>query len=428
MSDMTTSLPQFLPNAAATRRVAISSRPLRLCLALSIGAVGLYGVLSDRQYVSTTNAVVSAYLLDVRTPIGGTLRDVPATAGDDVDAGALLGRVGNALMDRGHLDDLRITEGVAQSRADALARERASLEGVRRGMLQRAALHTEATSRRMEQQVDEASTVLEARKATLAEATLELDRGRKLVGWGVISRAAFDKLVATQQVSADETRAQGATLAAAQTELEAARHGVLSEPGTNNDLAYSAQRADEVTIKLAENASELEAARAQAREAHRAVDAESRRSSLLGSSEVRAPSSGRIWKLNAINGEHVEADAPVVSIVDCHRQFVLAQVPQDRVSTLVLNSKAEVKLTGESIARTGRVMTVSGDSRTHLDAKLAAAPVNESKDDLATIVIRLDSAPEKIGTNAACLVGRTARVRIPTQPTNLLSLWLSQRL
>ncbi len=427
MPDLTTSLPPFLPESA-TRRITLPSRPLKMCLAVSIGAVGLYGVLSDRQYVSTTEAIVSAYVLDVRTPIQGTLRDLPATAGDSVEAGASLGMVGNALIDHQHLDNIRITEEVARSRANALARERGLLVDLRQKMLSRAALHTDTMVQRLSQQVEQANALFEAKQIASKEATVELDRGRKLAEWGVLSKADLGRLASAQAISSNEFRAQEQNLASLQTQFEAARRGVLSEPGTNNDVAYSAQRADELVVKLVENAGELEAAEAQAHQAHEEVYAEARRASLLGSSEVRAPSAGRIWKLYAINGEHIEADAPVVSIVDCSRQFVLAEVPQDRVSTLLLNSKAEIMLTGESASRAGTVMAFSSDQQNRLDAKLAAVPVKRSNEDLTTVVIRLDNPPGATATSTPCLVGRTARVRLPTRPTNLLTLWLSQRL
>lgn len=416
-----------MPAAVAERRLTFSLRPLKIAVAVAAALVGAYGVLSDREYISTSDAVVSTYVLDVRTPIEGVLTDVPSTAGDVVRAGALLGRVANVLTDHQHLDNLRITEQAARSTADSLARERNSLEAMRRMLLSRAAVHTAAVSQRMGEQAEEARLTLEAKQAALQEATLEEERGQKLVGWGVIARASFEKLASARQVLAEEVRAQQAVYASLETELDAGHRGVLAEPGTNNDVAYSAQRADEVALKLAENGRDLDAALAQAQNAHSAAEAESRRTSLLGSSEVRAPSAGMIWKLRAINGEHVEADAPVLSLVDCNRQFVLAEIPQDRVSTIVLGSKAEVKLTGESAERTGTVMSVSGDAERELDAKLAAMPVRRSTEDLATIVIRLEPAAGAGASQSPCLVGRTARVRLPTEPTNLLHLWLSQR-
>ena len=114
MSDVSTSLPQFLPTAAtqeSAQRFTLPARPLKIAAATAIALVGAYGVTMDQQYVSTSNAVITAYVLDVRTPIEGTLQDVPATAGEMVPAGALLGRIENDLTDHQHLDNLRITGG-----------------------------------------------------------------------------------------------------------------------------------------------------------------------------------------------------------------------------------------------------------------------------------------------------------------------------
>lgn len=407
-------------------RTSLRSRHLKLYLAFAIGTAGLYGILSEQRYVSTTDAVLSAYILDVPTPAEGILRNLPETAGETVTAGTLLGEVENTLTDHQHLDEMQMVEGAARSRAEALARERTLLTMERVRMLSRAKLHTELMTHRLEQQENVEHMTLAAKEAALQEADLALNRGGRLAKAGVISRAAYDALASSQQITANSVRAQESSLAAVQVELEGARKGLLSEPGTNNDVAYSAQRADELIVKLAENERELRANRDQAKEAHSTAEAEEKRSSLSESSELRAPSSGRIWKLYAINGEHIEAGAPVMSMVDCHRPFVIAEIPQDRVSAIALNSKAQVRLTGEAEFRKGTVMTVSSDQNSQLDTKLAAAPIKHLTGDVSTVLIRLNENQTTNSTDSGCLVGRTARVRIRALPKNLLSIWLSK--
>lgn len=410
------------------RRFTISSRTVKISVAAIVGSIGLYGVLSERRYVSTSDAIISTYVLEVRTPIEGTLANMPLAEGDVVQAGQVLGEISNPLLDREHLDDLRSTEQIAQSTADSLDREQRSLEVMRTALISRSALHTAALSTRLEHDADQAASLLLEKKAALAEADRELARGQQLFDLGVISRTSYEQLVSAQQMLANDVSAQEAAYASIRTQGEASRHGIMSEPGTNNDVAYSIQRADEIAIKLTENRRTLDATLAQARQAHAQAEAETKRASLLGGSELRAPNAGLVWKLNAMNGEHVRADAPVLSIVDCERQFVLAEIPQDRVSTIDLNSPVQVKVTGEAAERMGTVVSLSGDSQRELNSKLAATPLRKPAGEASSVVIRLDRPTGSTTNSAPCLVGRTARVRIATQPTNPLSLWLSERM
>ena len=429
MSDLTTPFPELAPaSRPAIRRLAIPGRVVKLSLAAVIVSVGLYGILSERQYVSTSDAVISTYVLEIRTPIEGTLQNMTAAEGDVLQRGQLLARISNPLIDRQHLDDLRITEQVAQSTAESLKQEQRSLERMRATLVSRAALHSANMSSRLEQDSSQAVSLLREKEAALAEAELELRRGQQLFDVGVISRAAVDKLRADKEALAGEVSAQRAAYASIEAQRKAAKQGILSEPGTNNDVAYSLQRADEVSIKLLDGKRALNSAVAQARQAHSEAEAEARRTSVLGGSELRAPNAGLIWKLNAVDGEHVRADAPVLSIVDCSKQFVMAEIPQDRVSKVDLSSPVQIRATGEAEERTGTVVSISGDSKLELDSKLAATPVRKPGGDLASVVIRLDPPAGHAGGTVPCLVGRTARVRIPTQPTNPLSVWLSDRM
>jgi len=79
-----------------------------------------------------------------------------------------------------------------------------------------------------------------------------------------LSDADYQKLISVEQVLAEEVSAQRAILASARTQATAASQGILSEPGTNNDVAYSDQRADELTMRLAENSRLLVTSRDQA--------------------------------------------------------------------------------------------------------------------------------------------------------------------
>ncbi len=403
---------------AGVRAFRIPRRPLKFFTAGSLALAGAYGILSEQQYVTSSNAIVSAYVLDIRTPIEGTVTALPHTPGGAVAAGDRLGHMENPLADHQHLDNLRTLEDVAQSTAQADAAESAQLALQQRALLGRASAHAQAVTARLSLAVAEAGSTLEAADAQWQQAQTELTRGHQLHDAGILPTADFDKLVSNEAIAHHKIEAQRSSLASLRAQTEAARGGLLAEPGTNNDVAYSRQRADELAIKLAETQRSLAAGRAQATQAHAAVAAEATRSSSLAAADLRSPIAGQVWQIQAIDGEVAALNTPVLSLVDCSRQFLLVEVPQDRLPDIAIGGIAQFKLTGESIERTGIVESATGDPQKETNQKFAAFPVQDTAEQLATVRVSLNET--------SCTVGRTARVLLPTQPTNRLSRALRQ--
>ena len=403
--------------AAAAR---IPRRPLKLVTAGALALAGAYGIFSEQRYVTSSNAIVSAYVLDIRMPIEGTVSALPHTPGAAVSPGDLLGHIENPLADHEHLDNLRTLEDVAQSTAAADQMEWAALAGQQHGLLTRASAHSDAVSLRLGLSVQQAESMLAAAETTHHQAATELERGRQLHDAGILATASYDQLVSTEAVTRHVVEAERLALASLRGQSAAAGRGLLAEPGINNDVAYSRQRADEIAIKLAETQRSLAASRAQAAEAHFAVAAEASRSASLRSADLRSPVAGQVWQIEAVDGEVASLNSLALSLIDCSRQFLLVEVPQDRLPDIAIGGIAQFKFTGESTERTGVVQAATGDPQKEPDHKFAAFPLQDTAEQLATVrVLITDPAP-------VCAVGRTARVLLPTQPTNRFSRALRQ--
>jgi hypothetical protein len=119
-----------------------------------------------------------------------------------------------------------------------------------------------------------------------------------------------------------------------------------------------------------------------------------------------------IWKINAAPGERINAGEPIAEIVDCNSAFIIANVPQVRVPNISADSKVEFMISGETAKRYGRVASVTSDP-TDGDHNLAAIPFEE-KGATATVRIRIEGDKE-------CLVGRRARVVLPSSGSDFLS-------
>ena len=135
-----------------------------------------------------------------------------------------------------------------------------------------------------------------------------------------------------------------------------------------------------------------------------------------------SPIAGQIFQVQAIDGERTGAGDPIVSLIDCTHQFLLVEVPQDRLPDIALGGTARYRLAGEAAQLTGTVLSATGSGaandtlQTH---KFAAYPLLDSTEQRATVRVTLDPA-------TPCTAGRTARVLLPTRPTNRLSRSLQQ--
>ncbi len=417
----TTALPLDTARAS-TKPFAIPRRPLKLFTAASLLCAGAYGILSEQQYVSSSNAVISAYVLDVRTPIEGTVTQLPRTPGTLIAQDQLLAHIENPLADHEHLDNLRTLEDVAQSTAAADQVEAQSLAAQRDALLARAAAHGTAVTSRLTLSVVESESTQYAAEAAWHQAQTELFRARQLHTAGILSNADYDRTSATESIARRTLEAQHAALRSLESQRLAAQHGLLAEPGTNNDVAYSRQRADEIEFKLTETRRSLAASLAQARQAHAAVLAETTRTASLRTVDLRSPVTGQIFEVHAMDGETAPLQSPILSLVDCSRQFLLVEIPQDRMPDIALGGTVHFKLTGESTEHLGQVQSITGDPQKETNHKYAAFPLEDTTEQLATVRVALtDSSP-----TPTCTIGRTARVLLPTNPTNRLTRTLRQ--
>lgn len=426
--------PGFTPSLSllGLGQFAVSRRVIKIAFAVALCSAGAFGMLSDSTYISSSNAVVSAYVVDVRTPIDGTISGLPA-AGTFVKSGQVLGSIDNPRSDREHLDNLLTLQSSSASTVAALTAERAMLQSQQKALLARSNQNSAAVAARLYEQAQAADQTLAGLRFALNEANIELRRTDGLHTEGIVSDADLDLARAKQLVAKQAVEAQQTAVANYRAQSADAAHGLLAEPGDASDVSYSRQRADEISMKLAENASALTIARGQADEASMSVQAETVREGLMRQSEVRAPIQGYLWKINATDGEGVPSGSSVLSLVNCNQQFVLVQVPQDRVPEIAINHQARIRLSGETEERTGTVAAISGDVLKLPNSKLAALPFQESSQQMATVTVRLeeksghkgmpDAAHSVRQGEATCVVGRAARVLIPTYSAAPGSRW-----
>jgi multidrug resistance efflux pump len=424
MSEESTSAPtaKALPvplERQKARTFRISRRFWKLGIAGGVACAGVLAVLSESEYVATSNAVVSTYVLSVRTPIEGTVTGLPLASGISVKNMETLAQVENPLVDPQMLINLETLQSTAQSTADALASEQGALSRQRRDLISRSEDYSVAMCDRLNRDVIQAERELAARRLALEEASLEADRSEKLHKLQITSDTDYQKALSTKRIAEQELAAQQAVVESIRSQAKSASRGLLAEPGASSDVPYSRQRADEVTLRMADNERILLTFQAQAEQAHATMTEQTDWVNLMRHSDIRSPINGTVWKIDTVNGEHTAAGDTLLSLVDCRRQFVLAVIPQNRMADVAIHGTARFRLIGEPNERTGTVLSVSGDAVKDENLKLAATPTRNPDKAQAMVLISIDPNSSVSGNEEdECLVGRNARVLIPTVATN----------
>jgi multidrug resistance efflux pump len=386
-------------------------RLAKLGATAAVLSLGGYAILSNEFAVVTDNAVVSSYTVPLRTPIDGVVYAAPLKVGDLVHRDDRIATVSNDRVDDLHLVDLR--EHLARVRAEltVVSAEMSSLENLKVGLEHRAEYFQKWSAARIQGSLTEAQDQLAAIAYRRDEAKQTLDRRAALAERGFASDADLDKAKADFGSTLNEAQAQRGRIDSFAAQLAAIKAGIITDPGST-DTPYSQQREDEISIRLQDLTQQRQFIVSDIDETTGRLASEQARIDKLREAVMIAPTAGMIWKINAAQGERINAGEPIAEIVDCNASFIIADVPQDRVPNILAESKVEFLISGETAKRYGHVVSVTGDP-TDGDHNLAAIPFEE-KGATATVRIRIDG--EK-----GCLVGRRARVVLPSNGSDFLS-------
>lgn len=388
---------------------------LKIAAAIALVGVGAFAGLSERGFVASDNAVVSSRLISLRAPIDGIVSGVDGGVGTSVIRGQPIANIENPRFNNQHLVELRENLKRLRVQLKNAETEKAALLVLHSDLERRVAIHAKANAERLVGLVAEGEKTMAALVAKQSQAELDVQRRTPLQARGIVSRAEAERLETTLEGARNDVGAQQGRLESLRAEATAAKAGVLSGPG-GIDVSYSAQRADQIAIEaahltrlIADLATEVESTSSR-------LSDESQRAALLRSASLRAPVDGMIWRLGASNEERLATGDMAVEIVDCGAAVLLAAIPQDRFSDIKIGATARYRLSGELVERTGAVLSVTGQGDLAHDQHYATTPVAQPT---STIIAQIEM---RVAGDAAgpCLIGRTARVLLPTSGGGLL--------
>ncbi|MFZ9396042.1 MAG: EmrA/EmrK family multidrug efflux transporter periplasmic adaptor subunit [Erythrobacter sp.] len=325
MTDATDTVPAVDPEVSASRRATRKKWLRRLVVMLAIVGVGwaAWYYLVARNHVSTDNAYVNAQMALVTPLVAGSAIAVLVEDTQQVKAGDVLVR----------LDQANAKIAVAQAEADLAAARR------RFGQ-------TVATNSALSAQVDSSSAGLLQAQALLRTAQAEFDKGR-------IDLQRREAVAASGAVSGEELTQARRSFATASAALDAARGGI-SEVASARRVAQGQLAANDALVRGSSVDTDPAVRAARARLDAALLD--------LQRTEIRAPISGVVSRLQVQIGQRLNPGQTIMTIVPLERLYVDANFKESQLGRVRIGMPVELTsdLYGGDVVYRGKVVGLAG--------------------------------------------------------------------
>ena len=333
--------------------------------ALGLGVVVIAGVGPVQRLLelSSVEAVVNARLVSLRAPIEGRIEgaDNLPTIGAAAPKGEFMLRISNSRADRARLDDLQRQLDQAEAERPVIEKRLSRLKEIYAQISQQARAFQAGRIRELEERLLDLKAQASATEASESEAASTLARTRVLAASGYQTTVAVERAERDAKVASHTQRSLNHRLFAVEVELEAARRGEYVGD-SYNDRPSSLQHADELSIRVAETESELNAHDQRLAKLHAARDAEAARYSELSTAALSSPADALVWEVLVSPGEEVRKGQDLLRLLDCSGAIVSATVRESVFNRLRLGDKAQFRLSGQSGKFNGTIVRMSGSA------------------------------------------------------------------
>lgn len=351
-----------------------------------------------KTHIKTDDAFVEGSIHLVAPRVAGTVLEILVRDNQSVKAGDLLVRMDPVPFEQA------MAEATASLRAEQgkLIETRAQVEAQKKRVAAtRASL---VSTRDMEDQLIAAVSArqadLRARRASLRQAQLDLDRAAKLANQEVIPQSRLDRAKTAYEI-------ESAALTAAE-ELKNQAEAALRSHKSSVVQVMAQLKAEEASLekmKASLNTQNEQIARRQAQ-----VEMAELR---LSYSRVTAPTDGFVTRMSAEIGNTVQAGQPLMSLVSLEDAFVLANYKETRIEHILPGQKVKIKIDAypgkEFMGRVDSVMAGAGSAFTLF-------PTENASGNYVKVVQRI---PVKITFNDPAEARPYLKVGISAVPTIL---------
>jgi multidrug resistance efflux pump len=386
-----------------------NTRFARICVGLALLATCVIVLLPGFTGYTSLDGTVNARFALVAAPIEGVVSDTPPKVGTALPENTDVFFIANDRISRTAEAQLDADLGAAKERLQALQAQAKDLSALKTDLVNRLKEYQQASIAGIQQEIIVRQQRIATAQANRTSAEADLSRKQTLGATGVVAGSSVEQARAASVSATSEQNIAKAELERFQRQLEALKRGTFVGEG-RNDVPYSQQRTDEVTIQLANVDAQIRTEKARIQQLNRQLLLERARNDRLSFAAVQVPFKGVIWRNNVVAGSNVVVGNELMRLLDCRELFVdilVDEVDYDRIKP---GDHADVRLLGTSNVIRGRVLSVRGSAAAVEEVVLAAVPP-KSQGKNARIRVMLDPSDMQTDYANFCQVGRTVQVR-----------------
>lgn len=383
-------------------------RYFRLVIGALVLVGALYLITAEQMAGASSDAVINAPVIALRSPVAGTVDLEPLALGAVVRRGQTVATVDDPQADRVRMNDLLLERDLALAEVNRLTALRDGMEVRQQALAEQTERYH--VFRRRELGVAPAASGSAGAAGLFDPRKLEDDTA------GSAAETVSDEAAAAP--AEDAPLEAGASVRDIR-QVAAGEDVFLdgsASPVWNHDL-----RLFDAEFRLTELSADLKAASARLSAYTNRLERERLRVNALSGASLVAPFDGIVWERMAADGVTVQRGDPVIRLANCDDVIVTLSVTEQVYNTLETGDPATFRISGTDEVMRAQIARLAGAGAATVYRELAVAPSERHLEryDVSLIVPELAS-----GGAHGCQIGRTGRAFFDDRPLDFLrGLW-----
>lgn len=383
---------------------------VRLAFGIGILAIIIVIYFPYLFFTYSSNAVVSARIITLTTPIDGIVSKAPPMAGTELHQGDVIAEFINTTVDRSTVGQLQVEKTSLEERVESLIKEKESLLKLKTELDESKKNFLASREERINYDIKRSEKRHQELIASVNENQRLLTRKKELNKKGVLSTSSLDEtffLADRSTKAADQAKLEMERLIV---ELNDVKKGIFINQDGRSEVTYQDQRIDEIYIRITDIDSRINEYKARITALNERLRIEKDRLSGLEKSDIRAPEFSVVLRSHVLQGTHIDEKTKVVDIIDCSKVFIDMTIHEGYFEKIKMGERVTVKLRGGLKPIHGKVSSVRGGAVFAEPEKAIAGVVPIRRPHEMQVIIEIDKEDLYESASDFCHVGRSGEV------------------
>ena len=386
-------------------RLTQDPRAWRIFLVL-VFTIPVLLVLPHARSLVVRNAVITAYLGDIRAPIDGRIEEINQPPGTLVRDGETAMSLHNDRYSRSQLARLEVLRSEAQRELEYLRTSVASMRSLAEARRKEESGFEGAIERDLVRQIEQAEADAAARAADVREAAANRQRAISMHERGLLSPSEVETAESAHEQALAAESANRLLRRRLEQQREETRNNIY-QIGEPEGILLTRQLAQQLNIDLIQLERQLLESEAEWKvlEAEwAAADLAYRRSS---QSDIQLHPGLTVWNVYGTRGAWVTEGTLVMSVVDCSNLMADIAVDDATLELIEPGQKVRLRLFGTFDFLSAHVVLVRGSAGLR-DTPVLAAELQHRGERMGRVLVKLEEPPFRSEPQESCAIGRTA--------------------